>query len=150
MKSPRRPADPILNKVLGHIAATGWSVTAVGAGQHTPQFAYTTGLTAQDKPELVIAGLPFEEMHAILNQVAAGGPYRHGQRLSDVLTGGYQVQIREGAPTEALHPGTAYALYGRDRVTVLQQVLWPDAAGRMPGEPGFTLADLQPLLARAF
>jgi hypothetical protein len=140
-------ADAFLNNALTMIDKHGWQVTGVGGGAGSPPFAYTAGLTALGRPELVIAGLGFENMQAILNTVAAIGPVEDGAVLSDVLGGGLKVRIRAGKPTEALYPGTAYRLY-QDRVQLLHQVLWPDNAGLFPGEPGFALADLQPLLDR--
>lgn len=146
------PFDPVLNTALEHIARVGWSVTGVFPTETagTVPFAYTSGLTALGLPELVIAGLPIHTMHAILNDVAGrdDGPWRHGQRLDDVITGGHAVEIWEGSPTDTLHLGTASRIYGRDRVQRAQQILWPDTEGRMPWQPGCQVADLQPLLHR--
>lgn len=141
-------ADALLRATVELIEKYGHSVTGVGAGPRGPQFAYTTGLTAQGRPELVIAGLDPRDMTAILNTVAARGLLQHDASLGGVLGGGLRARIRAGAPTDALYPGAAYRLYGEGRVTTLHQVLWPDEAGLYPGEPGFTLAQLQPLVER--
>lgn len=145
------PFDPVLNTALEHIARAGWSVTGVfGTEPGQTSFAYTTGLTALGRPELVITGLDIGLMHTLLNDAASrgDGPWRHGQRLEDLLGGGHIAEIWEGAPTETLHLGTASRIYGRDRVQRAQQILWPDTGGRMPWQPGCQVADLQPLLRR--
>jgi hypothetical protein len=47
-----------------------------------------------------------------------------------------------------LYPGAAYARYGTDRVR-LQQVVWPDRAGRFPWEPGYEHdPQVQPVIGR--
>lgn len=147
MSDPVTRVDAFLNNALTMIDKYGWQITAVGGSESSPPFAYTAGLTAVDRPELVIAGLGFENMQAILNSVAFLGPVEDGAVLDGVLGGGLPLRIRAGKPTEALYPRTAYQLY-EDRVQLLHQVLWPDNDGLFPGEPGFSLADLQPLLDR--
>jgi len=133
--------DEVLHRQDEHIDRVGWSVTMVlpTDGEPGPPFAYTVGLTEHGFPELVIAGLPPHIAQALLNDLAGrvydrADRFRHGQRIGDLLAG-YDAVIVDGPATEALYPGAAYARYGTDRVR-LQQVVWPDRAGRFPWEPG--------------
>ncbi|WP_328463542.1 DUF4262 domain-containing protein [Actinoplanes sp. NBC_00393] len=53
----------------------------------------------------------------------------------------------DGSPNDYLHPGVAFALYGRDKVR-LQQLVWPDQHGRFPWESGYEYPPhTQPLIA---
>ena len=132
----------------------GWAVTAVFPTDDAPgvPFAYTVGLTAHGYPEFVIAGLHPEVAHTLLNDIAKrvydrAQRFTAGQRISDLLVG-YDAVIVEGPATEELHPGAAFARYGKDKVT-LQQVVWPDPQGRYPWDPGYPYGShVQPVLGR--
>jgi hypothetical protein len=134
----------------------GWAVTHVvptdGDPDTTIPFAYTVGLTAHGYPELLIAGLPPEVAHDLLNDLAGrvydkAEQFGHGQRISDLIAG-YDAAIVQGPATEQLNPGAAFARYGKDQIR-LQQVVWPDTVGRFPWEPSYAFAPhIQPLLAR--
>lgn len=126
----------------------GWMVQAVGAGEGLPQFAYTVGLTAKGLAELCISGLGFETMQCILNDVAGRGQsFTHGEVLSDVLDG-YDVAIVDAAPDEdGIWPGTAYRLYPHKTVR-MQQVVFPDKAGRFPWQDGYALGNAQTVAGR--
>ena len=60
---------------LGHvdhlIADNGWVVQGVERDRLRPPYAYTVGLTAHLKPELVVTGLPFRRAADLLDSVAA-------------------------------------------------------------------------------
>lgn len=147
-------SDEYLRRQQEHIHDVGWSVTAVvpEPGDTDATFAYTVGLTERRLPELIIAGLHPLIAHELLNDLAHrlhGGmpPLVHDQRLDDLIVG-YDVAIVDGLATEALHPGTAYARYGKDRVR-LRQIVWPDKHGRFPWDDGYAYPPhVQPLLAR--
>jgi hypothetical protein len=102
-------------------------------------------------PELLIAGLPPEIAHALLNDLAGrvydkAERFSHGQRITDLIAG-YDAVIVQGPATDDLLPGAAFARYGREHVQ-LQQVVWPDRAGRFPWQPGYTFdPHAQPLIA---
>jgi hypothetical protein len=146
--------DAVLSQQHEHIDRVGWSVMAVVPTDDDPDppFAYTVGLTEHDFPELIIAGLPPDTAHALLNDLARrvydrAVRFAHGQRLGDLLIG-YIAVIVDGPATGPLYPGAAYAQYGTDRVR-LQQVVWPDPAGRFPWEPGYDRDQFpQPLIGR--
>jgi hypothetical protein len=132
------------------IAAVGWAVTAVLPEPGEAPYAYTVGLTELGAPELVITGLPHDIAHALLNDAADrvhehGARWCHRQRIHDLLSG-LDAVIIDGAAHELIHPGTAYARYGQQRVR-LQQIVWPDPRGRFPWEDGHAHpAAIQPLL----
>jgi hypothetical protein len=138
------------------IDTVGWAVMHVLPTEDetdtTTPFAYTVGLTAHDYPELLIAGLPPDVAHGLLNDLASrvydkAERFTDGQRISDLIAG-YDAVVVDGAPTDELLPGVAIARYGRDRVR-LQQVVWPDPQGRFPWDTGYDFdPDVQPLIAR--
>jgi len=146
--------DDVLRRQQEHIDKVGWSVMAVLPTDDDPgsPYAYTVGLTAHAYPELVIAGLPPHIAHALLNDLASrvydrAERFHHGQHIPDLISG-YDAVIVDGPATEALHPGAAFAFYGPDRVR-LQQIVWPDPAGRYPWNTDYSLdADVQPLIGR--
>lgn len=146
--------DKMLRQQQHHIDTYGWAVTAVLPTDEAPGtgFAYTVGLTGHGHPELVIAGLDPVLACVLLNDLAqrvhnGAERFTAGQRISDLLVG-HDAVIIEGPATEELHPGTAYARYGRGRVT-LQQIVWPDPRGRYPWNPGYAYPPhVQPLLGR--
>lgn len=126
----------------------GWMVQGVGAGFSTPQFAYTAGRAGKGLAELCISGLGFETMQAILNDLASRErDFTHGEVLDDVLDG-YDVTIVAATPDEdGIWPGTAYRLYPHETVR-LQQVVFPDKAGRFPWQDGYSLGDAQTVAGR--
>jgi Domain of unknown function (DUF4262) len=126
------------------IDTVGWAVTHVLPTDDDPdttaRFAYTVGLTAHGYPELLIAGLPPEIAHELLNDLAGrvydkAERFIHGQRITDLIAG-YDAVIVRGPATDDLLPGAAFARYGKDRVQ-LQQIVWPDREGRFPWQPGY-------------
>jgi hypothetical protein len=132
----------------------GWAVVHVLPSDEDPAdavpFAYTVGLTADTQPELIIAGLPPDLSHQLLNEVAGrvheeGARFQHGRRVADLIVD-QDVVILTGSPTTVLWPGAALARYGRDRVR-LQQLVWPDSENLFPWQEGYPAADYrQPLI----
>ena len=47
-----------------------WIVQGVQRGRHRPPYAYTVGLVAHDRPELVVTGMPYDRAVDLLNSVA--------------------------------------------------------------------------------
>jgi hypothetical protein len=138
------------------IDTVGWAVMHVMPAEDDPDteipFAYTVGLTAHGYPELLIAGLPPEIGHELLNDLATrvydqARRFTHGERIGDLIVG-HDAVIVDGPPREELLPGVAIARYGRDRVR-LQQVVWPDERGRFPWEAGYDVnPQAQPLIVQ--
>ncbi|GIF12388.1 uncharacterized protein DUF4262 [Actinoplanes teichomyceticus] len=132
----------------------GWAVVHVLPSDEDPAdavpFAYTVGLTAGDRPELIIAGLPPDLGHQLLNELAGrvheeGARFRHGRRVSDLIID-QDVVIVSGAPTADLWPGAALARYGRSRLR-LQQLVWPDPGNHFPWQTAYDADDYrQPLI----
>lgn len=126
-----------LDQVRAIIAEHGWMVQGVGADDSQPQFAYTSGLTARDLPELLVVGLPIPLMQQMLNRAAAlhcgGAPFGPGA----VVDVGFNVPVRVVAPYRSPGPlGIAHEIYeGRD-ITVLQ-IEWPDVLGLWQDDPDF-------------
>lgn len=148
--------DVVLRRQEQIIDRVGWAVMHVLPTDDDPDtttpFAYTVGLSAHDDPELLIAGLPPEVAHGLLNDLAGrvydrAERFTHGQRIDDLIAG-YDAVLVEGAPIDELLPGVAIARYGRDQVR-LQQVVWPDQQGRFPWDAGYDVDPrIQPLIAR--
>lgn len=147
--------DDFMDRQAGLIDRYGWAVVSVQPAEADPAavpFAYTVGLTEYDYPELLIAGLPPELAHPLLNDMAGrvfdrAERFTTGQHISDLLTG-YDAVMIDGTATEDLHPGAAYVRYGTDRVRV-QQIVWPDPQGRFPWDDDYSKDQrVQPLLAR--
>lgn len=132
-----------LDRCRALIAEHGWMVQGVfpTVDEPGPGFAYTVGLTANGRPELVVSGLGYEQGGAILNAAAR----RH---LADELRPGMVVEGIASVPftvVAAPHAeiGMVRNLYG-DRAEAVQLV-WPDRGGNYPGDPGWTLGDGQPI-----
>jgi hypothetical protein len=150
---------PDIDDVMRHqqqiIDRVGWAVMHVLPTEDEPDtvtpFAYTVGLTAHGYPELLVAGLPPEIAHGLLNDLAGrvydqARRFAHGQRIGDLIAG-YDAVIVDGPPRGDLLPGVAIARYGRDQVR-LQQVVWPDPQGRFPWQDGYDIDPrAQPLIA---
>ncbi|WP_099020827.1 DUF4262 domain-containing protein [Mycolicibacterium palauense] len=124
----------------------GWAVIGVfpTSAEDGPPFSYTVGLTDRGLPELAIYGLPPHTAHGVLNAAARKaldhGQLPCGEPLSEVLAGGLTVVALTMDDTDDLT--TVRALYGA--VLAAQQILWPDAHGRMPWQD-WDLGDIQPL-----
>jgi Domain of unknown function (DUF4262) len=127
------------------IARYGWHCTGVFADTVTddPPFAYTTGLaesfTAPDShPELAIVGLPPRQGHGVLRAavhlIKTGECLADGDERDGILEG-FPVRFRSvnlSSCTLTFSLSDNYYLRPVPRL----QLLWPDPAGRFPGELG--------------
>jgi hypothetical protein len=137
------------------VAAHGWSVQLIPAGARDdePPFAYTVGLfRTLGHAELIVVGLRHELMHAMLNNLGErardGGPLPVDAPIAGVIEG-HDVRLRPVRAAESYRDHVGYAMwFNGGREFPLLQVVWPDADGRFPGEPGADdrLAAQQPLL----
>lgn len=147
--------EPTEDQIAGFLIDTlrkieeyGWTIIAVFPTADEPdqvEFAYTVGLSAMSLPEVIVAGLPPNVAHSVLNNVAAGmidRPYDVDDEYDGVLAGGYKVRFRE-ASSDLL--SVARKLYP---VVGVLQLLWPDKEGHFPTDPDYdpTLREFQPLL----
>ena len=101
-----------------------------------PPWAYTVGLSARVRSELLVTGLPLPRAAALLNIVAAHVVH------ADEPTPGEQVPLVDGPVVEfvrvarpEVHLLRAVDLYGPS-VDALQ-VVWADDRGRWPWQVGF-------------
>jgi len=140
-----------LEHVRDVIACCGWTVQGVQRDRIRPPWAYTVGLTAHGKPELVVTGLPLARAADLLNDVAphvlhADAPLP-GEQVP--LIGGPVIEIVEVAePT--VHLVIAAEIFGPE-IRALQLV-HADDRGHWPWEKGFRgVRGGQPVLGvRAF
>ncbi|MFC0531342.1 DUF4262 domain-containing protein [Phytohabitans kaempferiae] len=145
--------EQLLAKYSHIVDRRGWAVVHCAPTINEPRnhvFAYTVGLTAHDRPEILITGLPPHISQGLLDELAArvydrNARFVHAQRITDLLID-YHAIIIDGHPAEDLRPHVANAIYGPNQVR-LQQVVWPDPHGRFPWQDGYPHAKAQqPLL----
>ena len=113
-----------------------WIVQGVQRERRRPPYAYTVGLAAHDRPELVVTGMPYDRAVDLLNGVAehvldADVP-RPGEQLP--LRGGPTVEIvRVAEPS--VHLAAAAALNGPQFAAL--QLVYADDRGHLPWESRF-------------
>jgi Domain of unknown function (DUF4262) len=139
-----------LRAVRSRIDEHGWALQHIDPTDQSLAFTYTVGLADAGLPELIIIGLPFPVSAGYLNhfaklslssELALGSQY-------DVQTPSRVVRWLVGAvsPSNASqYLGIAEAIHGAPVVGL--QLIWPDADGRLPGDPGYVVSPSQPLLA---
>ena len=143
--------DEYLGKVVAKINEHGWMVQATfdevtdasGMTRQVP-FAYTVGLTALQKPELFVYGVPHHSAGTVLNTAAELSleGLEPGLVEADLLAGGFKMYAVTMLDIENLR--IALALYG-DAVSGMQLV-WPDPEHHYPWEDDFRLDPaLQPV-----
>jgi Domain of unknown function (DUF4262) len=133
---PGATLQDYLDHVSSLIAQHGWAVQAVRRDRLRPPFAYTVGLTAMNKPELVVTGMSATRAAALLNDVAAHMLHAEipepGERVP--LIGGTLIEFVE-VQTPTAHLLRAGDLYGNG-IRALQ-VVHADDRGRWPWESGY-------------
>ncbi|MDP9102028.1 MAG: DUF4262 domain-containing protein [Actinomycetota bacterium] len=118
--------DYLTEEVLPIIARAGWLVQGVsGSGPQAP-FAYTVGLTAMGRPELLVTGLEIEAAAMLLNRFAAGPDVEPGDVVE--VDGRYVEGVH--IPHPEAHLYVADDLYGPDLRAV--QLAWQDEHGHSP------------------
>jgi len=133
----------LMNKIDADIDRVGWS--AIGVMPTTDQpygmpFIYSIGFyNYSNHPEMIIVGLDpnvgHTMLHTLFERVRSGERFEDGQRVSEVLDG-YDVEFRAMPP--AGRPLNAARSYFELEELPALQVMWPDAEGLFPGEPGFS------------
>lgn len=126
----------------------GWALSAAAQIPGTPLYSYTIGLTARGLPEVLLVGLPLNMAADVLTEAAMevrdGTRWAHGQRVVGIMAS-RPVMVRHVTATPMISPIRAIDRYGADAVRLLQ-VVWPDHEDRFPGEPGYAMGEIQPLL----
>jgi hypothetical protein len=104
--------------------------------RHRPPYAYTIGLAAHGRPELVVTGMPYDRAVDLLNSVAEHVVHAAAPRPGEVLPlrGGPVIEIVQVAEP-GVHLAVATALNG-PRFTALQLV-YADDQGHWPWDVGF-------------
>lgn len=131
--------EDTMNTILEH----GHQVIGVFGDEHEDFLSYSVGRSVRGKPEFVITGpLPMHVSGYMINEAAKhmdedSLPVGHGYEfLPDTLLDGYGVRVIRANPNK--YPvNTIRRLFGAQEFTLLQ-LLWPDAEGIFPDEPGYT------------
>jgi len=125
-----------LEHVRDLIACCGFMVQGVEGDRHHSPWAYTVGLTAHGKPELVVTGLSLARSARLLNDVAPHVLHADAPRPGEVvpLRGGPVIEIVEVAEPTA-HLYVAVDIFGT-KIRALQLV-HADDHGHWPWEVGF-------------
>jgi hypothetical protein len=133
---PERTRQDYLEYMRELIDCHGWAVQGVQRDRVHPPWAYTVGLTANDRPELVVTGMPLSRAAELLDNVAAHVLHdeapRPGERIP--LIGGPLIEIVE-VTEPAAHLLNAVEFYGPG-IRALQLV-HADDRGHWPWEVGF-------------
>ncbi|MFJ9574484.1 DUF4262 domain-containing protein [Streptomyces bacillaris] len=138
----RREMRAQLDRLLALIKEKGYGIPFVPADPATgdTSLAYTVGLHVQRGFELAISGLPYGVSCSILNAVVAWLDERQAapspcMEISDLPGGTYPFRLMEAGSSS--HFVMVSTVYGHN--PPVWQVVWPDAAGRFPGDPGCAL-----------
>lgn len=126
--------DEFLAHVRENIDQHGWHAQGVGARPDRPTYTYTVGLTAMGFEELVVVGLLPSQAHEVLTggvRLLQDGVGLHAGRIVQGLLEGLPIKTTDCSNE---HLNVARSVYGVEVMAV--QLVWPDAAGRFPGEPG--------------
>ncbi|HKD87502.1 MAG TPA: DUF4262 domain-containing protein, partial [Streptosporangiaceae bacterium] len=114
----------------------GWAVQAVERYRVRPPWAYTVGLTAAGRPELVVTGMSRSRAAHLLDDVAAhvlhAGPLVPGEQHA--LEGGPLIEVVELTEPSA-HLVMAVELFGKG--IRAQQLVHADDRGHWPWDVGY-------------
>lgn len=131
------------------IAKYGWAVQAVFAGDDSPAFAYTVGLSKKGLPEVIVFGLPQQVAHRFLNDMGRrftnSGVPALDTDLDDVAEG-YPARLVPAPRGEA--DKYMFATQRRYPDYTALQLVWTDKNRRWPWDFGFeqSLVKQQPVL----
>ncbi|MFD7899069.1 DUF4262 domain-containing protein [Streptomyces sp. NPDC059743] len=131
------------------IGEHGYIVQPVVSDGHSAPYSYTIGLHQSHGYDLVMTGLGHEVANSVLHNLVdrfkdSAGPAADVS-LDGVLADGFQVRMRrvESLKDFSLHR----AIFGDESCPPYWQVVWPDAAGVFPTDPGCSISPgSQPLL----
>lgn len=150
----RKGLDAVDRELVKDVRRLGWGVIMIPEDDISAGWAFTVGLWHSFQvPEVAMFGLDTDVLHPVLNAVGElvreGRAPAAGDRVEEVLGGGYRVLFADvHADWPKTFFGTALGFYRDTEGLRFVQCLWPDKAGKFPGEDGFAegLADLQPHL----
>ncbi len=124
-----------LDHLRGLLEQHCWIVQGVQRERRRPPYAYTVGLAAHDRPELVVTGMPYDRAVGLLDTAAGlvmNGAPRPGELLP--LRGGPLIEVVRVAEP-GVHLAVAAALNGPGFSAL--QLVYADDRGRWPWEAGF-------------
>ncbi len=144
--------DEVEARVRADIANHGWHAALIPGEQGTPGWACSIGLHERfDHAELVVFGPELSVVRALLTRladdVANGRRFADGEEPDDVLEGQRLALRSVDRAWYGPFLGNVAWHYRSEDFPALQ-CFWPDAAGRLPWEPGAdpSCAPLQPRL----
>lgn len=156
--------EPRKCRTVATVERYGHQCTTVGTSQPeglaTP-YGFTSGMWhSYRQPELAIYGVGDHEvvthaLNSVADRAAALGRQAEPDdrfagvlRMPGVAEDGYWLMLAEVHPSWLGSQFATSLEFNAGNPVPFLQVVWPDAAGRYPGEPGFdeALADWQPLL----
>ncbi|MBK1697634.1 DUF4262 domain-containing protein [Rhodovibrio salinarum] len=153
--------EKIRSAILSNVEQHGWHIAGVNEDSRNgfPQYAYTVGFgDTLNHPEVIVIGLSHESAGMLLNAVGERirqhGPLQTEARYTDLLSNGLGLSFVEAPEAKArdlMRFANWYYEAVGDRTDTRYdalQLVWPDADGLLPWEPGFDTRfnDLQPLL----
>jgi hypothetical protein len=131
---PELTGDDVLNDISQRIARDRFTAVSVGGSRTRAEFSYSVGLTEHGCPELIVTGLRSEQAAGLLR---LWGDYLLDESV--VLPGEmmdadpwFLQAVQVERPRE--HLLIADRFYGEGLRAL--QLVWADAAGRWPWEPG--------------
>lgn len=136
-----QPEDDSDRKLLANVAKHGWHIVGVMADKNSPPFTYSIGIQyTLGHPEFLIMGLGHETAARLINlmgdAIRGGQHYEAGQRYEGIAEGFPLAFVAMDRRYYREYLGYALWFYRTLDFPVLQCV-WPDQAGRFPGEPGY-------------
>lgn len=133
---PMATRQDYLDHIMSIIARQCWAVQGVERDRYRPPYAYTVGLTAHGKPELVLTGMSITRAAELLNDIAAhvlhAPPPPPGERVP-LIDGPLVEFIKVDVPSA--HLLVADELYGSQLQAL--QVVHADERGRWPWDCGY-------------
>lgn len=127
-------------KIARDVEQMGWSGVAVGGDEETRPFSYTVGLSGQDRPDIVVVGLPGVTGHTLVHELLnLDQPLVAGMEYLGVARG-FPIKLVEplpGVAEEMTQSQHYHEIYHPDKEWKALQLLWPDPDKRFPGHPLF-------------
>lgn len=151
-----KTGDEYRRAVLENIARVGWGISGVAADGllNRIPYAYSTGLTLKQMPEVIAIGdLPVELLADMVNFVIAvsveDGKFTEGLVDCGMETGGevlraYLRPVQDHDLVSQRYAGLSNELYGEH--ATYWQLLWADGNNVLPTEDGYDTTVVQPLL----
>lgn len=146
----------LIDKTMENIKREGWSAFCIGAGEDSPPFTYTVGLSLMyDHPDLIIFGLDANTSHNLLANaidiIKEGNSIETNIDIHDIAGGGYPCRF---LPV-SLEKANEYMFQTKNIHKMLQekqysamQLVWPDSDGNFSWENGAELEiiPMQPII----